>query len=312
MSADLELVAAAARMLCADVRELELRDPAGAPLPAFPPGGHIAVAWGRGLRNSYSLTGPGEAPSRYTISVRLDPAGRGGSRWLHRLPVGARLRVSPPRGDFAPVARARHHLLLAGGIGVTPILSHVRAALRWDRSFRVVYVHRPESAPHAAELAGMCGDRLTRVTSRERFWDTVGPLLRDSPLGTHLYVCGPEPMIEAVRRAADAAGWPGERVHTEAFLPVTAGGAPFTAHLRRRGTTVRVPADAGLLDVLDAHGAGVPSLCRRGVCGECRLPVRAGAIDHRDSYLTDDERAAGDSMMACVSRAAAGHLELDL
>ncbi|WP_280496868.1 ferredoxin reductase, partial [Nocardia farcinica] len=233
MPADLELVVAAARMLCADIRELELRDPAGAPLPAFPPGGHIAVAWGRGLRNSYSLTGPGEAPSRYTISVRLDPAGRGGSRWLHRLPVGARLRVSPPRGDFAPVARAHHHLLLAGGIGVTPILSHVRAALRWDRSFRVVYVHRPESAPHAAELAGMCGDRLTGVTSRERFWDTVGPLLRDSPLGTHLYVCGPEPMIEAVRRAAAAAGGPGGRVDTAA-MTATRAESPFAS-----GTVVR-------------------------------------------------------------------------
>ena len=310
---ELELVVARTRMLCADVREIVLSDSSGATLPSFPAGSHIAVEWSPGQRNSYSLTGPSVEPEWYSISVRLDPAGRGGSRWAHELRADDTVTVSPPRSEFAPVATARHHLLLAGGIGVTPILSHVRAAVLWGRSFEVVYAHRSGAAPHLDEMSALCGDRLTVAESRERFWENVTPALARSPLGTHLYVCGPASMVDAVTAAATAAGWPSGRVHSEPFAAgAVTGGTAFTARLARSGTELAVASDISLLDALREHGAQVPSLCGRGVCGECRLTVRGGPVDHRDSYLTDDERDLGDSIMACVSRAAATHLELDL
>ncbi|MGW4370467.1 PDR/VanB family oxidoreductase [Nocardia takedensis] len=308
---DLRLTVAETRMLCPDVREIVFRDPRGATLPSFPPGSHLAVRWAPGRRNAYSLTGQSLEPDRYAISVRLDPNGRGGSRWMHRLRVGETVEASAPRSAFAPVAVARHHLLLAGGIGVTPILSHVRAAVRWGRSFEVLYAHRSGVAPHRAELVDLCGPRLTLATSRAVFRERLLSRLSSSPLGAHLYVCGPTGMVEDVTAAARAAGWPPGRVHVEAFgEPAVAGGAAFTARLVRSGREVAVAADVSLLDALCASGTAIPNLCRRGVCGECRVGVRAGGVDHRDSYLTEEERAV--ALMPCVSRAAAASLELDL
>ncbi|MGI5218142.1 PDR/VanB family oxidoreductase [Nocardia sp. CA-290969] len=311
--AALRLVIDRIRLLDSDVREFTLRAGDRGRLPSFPPGSHLAVRWGPGEQNSYSLTGPEVEPDHYTIAVRLDPAGRGGSRWLHSRRTGDPLDVSRPRSGFAPVAAARHHLFVAGGIGVTAILSHMRAAVRWGRSFEVLYAHRGTRAPYAAELVALAPGSLTRCGSRAQLWERLHPALRDSPLGTHLYVCGPGPMIDAVAAAARAAGWPPQRVHSELFAPAPQpAGTPFTARLRRTGAAIPVAATTTLLDALRAHGTPVPNLCRRGVCGECRITVLDGAIEHRDTYLAPDERAAGDSMMACVSRAASPQLEIDL
>jgi ferredoxin-NADP reductase len=302
-----------ANAVAPDVRQLVLTSIDGSTLPPFTPGSHIAVECGEGRRNSYSLTGPTIEPDHYAISVRLDPEGRGGSRWLHNVAVGQMISVGPPRSDFAPVLNARHHMLIAGGIGITPILSHVRAAVTWGRSFELHYAVRHDRAAHIAELRELCGDRMTVYPGRERLRGALDPALRDQPLGTHLYTCGPASMIDEVADRAAVAGWPTERMHTERFRAADlAPGAPYAAKLARSGMLVPVAPGVTLLDALLAKGVTVANMCRQGVCGECRLPVRGGRIEHRDHFLSDDERKTGDAIMACVSRAVGDHLELDL
>ncbi|APE34810.1 oxidoreductase [Nocardia mangyaensis] len=301
------------RTLCEGIREVTLGLAGDGVLPSFAPGSHLAVGWADGERNSYSLTGPMVEPRHYSISVRHDRAGRGGSAWVHSLRVGDDVVASRPRSAFAPVADARHHVLVAGGIGVTPIVSHVRAAVMWQRSFEVVYVHRPGADAHAEDLRALARDRLTILRSGPELLAHMKARLFDVPLGAHLYVCGPEGLIEAVTSAALDAGWHRQRLHAEPFASAAAaGGAPFAARLGRSGALVPVGAETSLLEALLARGIAVPNLCRQGVCGECKLTVRGGGIDHRDTYLTDDERAAGDAMMPCVSRAVGDRVELEL
>ncbi|PHV69091.1 PDR/VanB family oxidoreductase [Williamsia muralis] len=308
---DLLVTVGTVRELCDGIREVTFTGAQA--LPSFTPGSHVGVRWGTGVQNSYSLTGPCTDPDHYAICVRRDDAGRGGSAWIHALRVGDQVVITPPRSAFAPISVARHHVLIAGGIGVTPILSHVRAAVQWHRSFEVIYSHRPGQDALADELQNLCGDRLTIVHDVDDFRSHLTPILEDSVLGTHLYTCGPAMMIDAVAAAATAAGWPAQRIHSEQFSSAVAtGGAPFAARLRRTGVLVPVGADVSLLEALLERGVAVPNLCRQGVCGECRVTVRGGRIDHRDFYLSDDERAEGDAMMPCVSRAAGDQVELEL
>ncbi len=199
---------------------------------------------------------------------------------------------------------------MAGGIGVTPIVSHARWHAFWGHSFEVVYAHRPGVAPHADDLRRICGDRLRTVTGRDALLAALEPSLRAAPFGAHVYTCGPPGMIDGVARLAREAHWVDERIHAEAFVADTAPGEPFRAVLRATGRTVHVAGDESLLDALERSGVDAPSLCRQGVCGECVTSVHGGAVDHRDSVLAPGER---DSRMApCVSRAAGDVLELDL
>jgi dimethylamine monooxygenase subunit B len=294
------------------IRTVALRRPGGGLLPGYPPGSHVVVECGD-RRNAYSLTGDGSPAEEYRISVLLCPDGDGGSAFVHRLAVGDAVRTSRPRSAFAPVSTARSALLVAGGIGVTPMLSHARAAARWGRPFELLYGHRPGAGAHLAELREVCGERLAAYDDTPRMLDAVAAALADRPMGTHVYVCGPAPLIAHVEDTAAALGWPADRVHAERFSAADLDpGEPFTAHLARSGRAVAVPAGVSLLGALEDAGVAVPNLCRQGVCGECRLPVRGGRPLHRDLYLSDDERAAGDAVMACVSRCADDDLELDL
>ncbi|SNT52678.1 PDR/VanB family oxidoreductase [Rhodococcoides kyotonense] len=301
------------REVCSGVRQVVLVSADGMHLPSFTPGSNLSLEWAPGRRNSYSLTGPSVEPDHYAISVRLDENGCGGSRWVHALAVGDVVSAGRPRSAFAPVATARHHVLVAGGIGVTPILSHVRAAVQWGRSFEVLYAFRDGHGAHVEELRELAGDRLTTVGSSSELRAVVASALADRPLGSHVYSCGPLPMIETVSELARAAGWPAGRVHSEAFGagPLDAG-PPFAAKLGRSGLIVPVPSGVTLLEALLDKGIEVPNLCRQGVCGECKLTVRGGAIEHRDLYLTESEKAAGDCMMPCVSRAAGDLMEVEL
>jgi ferredoxin-NADP reductase len=297
-----------------DVLHLRLVDPAGAPLPSFTPGAHLVIDAG-GHANAYSLTGEFLDPQAYEVSVlRLDD-GRGGSLWLHReVGVGDRLLVSQPRSAFPPVATARHHVLIAGGIGITPMLSHVRAALRFGLSFELIYGHRLERPLAGQWLRQVCATRqLHPAAGRVAMVELVWERLAAQPLGTHVYVCGPPAMIDAVHTIASSLGWPAERVHTEAFTSAALEpGEPFDVRLRDSGQRIRVPAGVSLLEALESQGVTVANLCRQGVCGECRVQVTDGLPLHRDLYLSDEERAAGDSVMCCVSRARGAELELAL
>jgi ferredoxin-NADP reductase len=315
VTASLPLVVAAVTPLGGDVRQLTLAARDGEPLPSHPPGSHLGLRWRRDLDrvNSYSLTSDGERPAAYTVSVLRVPGGRGGSAWAHRLRPGDLVDAVAPRSTFPPAAKARHHLLVAGGIGITPLLAHARWHRRWGGDFTLYYAHRAGHAPHLAELESLCGPRLRAYPGRDALWADLGPALRRQPLGTQLYVCGPLGMIDAVTAAAKSAHWAGSRLRYEAF-GVSADGprAPFRATLTTAGRQLAVSAEETLLEALERAGLPVPSQCRGGICGECRTPVSAGRVDHRDLVLSAEEKAAGRWIMPCVSRAAGDELELTL
>lgn len=286
------------------VRRLVLVPRGNDVLDSFVPGSHLLVGCGEGRYNAYSLTGECRSPESYSISVRLQGDG---SRWLHERRMGDTVDISEPRSTFAPVLSATRHLLVAGGIGVTPILSHAREN---GRSAEILYVHKPGVDTHVDDLRAVCAD-VTVVTDRTAFVSTLRRTLRRQPLGTHLYVCGPTGMLDVVGSEATDAGWPRSRCHQELFGRVSPPARPFDMRLSR-GVSLHVPAHRTALDILADAGIRVPYLCRHGVCGRCRTTVSAGQVEHRDLFLTDDERAEGNSMMVCVSRAAGADLELKL
>jgi dimethylamine monooxygenase subunit B len=294
----------------AGIRTLTLARPDRGPLPPFTPGSHIVIEYGDGA-NAYSLTGETAAPREYVVSVLECVGGRGGSRWIHReLSVGDAVAVREPRSAFAPVLRARRHLLIAAGIGITPMVSHLRSARRWGRDAQLLYVHREGRGAYVDEIKALT-DQARFFTDRAVFLTDLAATLAHSPFGTHAYICGPGPFIDDVIALATELGWPASRIHLERFGGELAPGEAFEVELAGSGEAFLVDSGVSLLEALEAHGHTVPSMCRQGVCGECRVPVRSGVVLHRDLYLSEAERAAGDAMMACVSRAA-GRLELDL
>ncbi|MDY6811082.1 MAG: PDR/VanB family oxidoreductase [Actinomycetota bacterium] len=283
-----------------------------APAP-FQPGSHLVVTAGT-HRNAYSLVDDGFLPDSYGISVLRRGAG-GGSDWLHdHVTEGAVLEVEGPRSMFAPVWNQQHALLVAGGIGITPVLSHVRSAVRRRTSAEVVYSYRAGAAAHVDELRDLAAHSdvtLFEVSGAEDTRWLLAERMRRQPLGTHAYACGPIAMLDAYAAAAATAGWPASRVHLERFTaPAQDPGEPFTVTVASTGDRIDIPSGVSMLQRLLDHGVPVANLCRQGVCGECRVPVRSGQVEHRDFVLTDDERAAGDSMLCCVSR---GHdIEVEL
>ena len=311
-SRQLELVVTDVVLRTPLIKSFTFADPAGEPLPGFVPGSHIVVDSGV-KANAYSLTGSGLNPAAYTISVLRTPQGAGGSAAMHGISVGDPVSVSLPRSAFAPVSTARHHLLIAAGIGITPMLSHARAAQAWGKSASLIYAYRPGAGAHVEDVRALLGNALTECLDRREFKDVLEHALLNQAMGTHLYVCGPADFMADVLARAEDCGWPANRLHSEPFAaPEQDAGRTFTVELARSGRTLTVPAGQSLLEALEAAGTAVPNMCRKGVCGECAIPVLAGRIEHRDLYLTDDEKAANDTAMCCVSRAQDQELELDL
>lgn len=306
----LELVVVAVDDRIPGIRGLTLARADGGPLPPYIPGSHLVVECGPVI-NAYSLTGDGIAPTAYFISVLLCPNGSGGSQWMHReLGPGDTVVVRPPRSAFAPALRATRHLLVAAGIGITPMVSHLRSARRWRSDVEVLYIHGEGRGAHLEDVATLTDD-ATIVTDRASFATALEHELANQPLGTHLYVCGPASFMDGVTASAAAWGWPPSRVHVEHFGTAAFDpGEPFEVHLRETGDSFTVESGVSLLAALLARGYDVPNLCRQGVCGECRITVTGGEILHRDLYLSERERDSGEAMMCCVSRAAGDRLEL--
>jgi tetrachlorobenzoquinone reductase len=305
----------------------------GEALPAFEPGAHVDLHLGNGLVRSYSLTNDGTRPAHYELAVGLAADSRGGSAWVHQaLTAGATIDISPPRNRFALDASMRPVLLVAGGIGVTPIMAMARACERRGRPWRLVYAARTRR--HAAfldELGGLCGAAAAGSTGGndpsgggDRLRLHLDDEQRGRPLdvamlrpwagpGTDLYCCGPAGLMTAVRQQlADA----GARLHFEWFSAAPddnadAAGA-FDVVIASSGQRVSVSAGHSVLQALEAAGVVVPSVCQEGVCGTCECKVLSGRIDHRCQVLTDDERERQDTMMVCVSRAHGTELVLDL
>jgi ferredoxin-NADP reductase len=291
---------------------ITLADPSGAPLPSYVPGSHLVVQYGSGV-NAYSLTGSGNGPTEYTISVLRVEDGAGGSVAMHRLGVGDRVYVSRPRSAFAPASTATHHLLIAAGIGITPVLSHARSAADRGTTSSLIYVYRPGAGAHVEEARDLLGPALTECSDRNSFQKVLAEQLMTQSLGTHLYVCGPAAFMDAVLDQARELGWPPARLHSEAFgAAELEDGEPFTVNLVRSGLKLEVPAGVSLLETLEKAGKTIPNMCRKGICGECVLPVLRGTPQHRDLYLTEQEKSENTTMMCCVSRSEDPELELDL
>jgi ferredoxin-NADP reductase len=283
-------------------------------LPGAGPGAHIDVLLPNGMERQYSLIHSGPQLPAYTIAVKLDAATRGGSRFMHReLCVGDRLRVSHPRNNFPLVKDAPHSVLIAGGIGITPIICMIRRLIQLDRSWQLHYACRSrEEAAFVAEL-----ERFEQA--HLHFDDEAGGALLDiasivdsASKDAHLYCCGPTPMLAAFQ--AIAAAWPTSRMHVEYFTPrfTVAQQGGYIVELARSKRTFSIPEGKTILQVLREADIEVSSSCEEGVCSACETRVIAGVPDHRDSVLSEQERNEGRTMMICCSGSKSERLVLDL
>lgn len=304
-----------------DVLSLRLAGVDGAPLPAFTPGAHIALRLGDDLVRQYSLCNGPDESEVYSIAVKREAQSRGGSAAVHRLTQGDILTATPPVNGFAVDWSAAHLVLLAGGIGITPLLSMARHALKRGHSFELHYFARSpmQAAFHDVLAEGPLAPHVVFHFGIEPA--AVVPLLQEllptRRNGTHLYVCGPVPFMDEARRIAAGCANLAD-IHWEYFTPPAhapeAGAASVacTVRLARSGKTLEVPADKSILQVLIENGVMIDSSCMEGVCGLCATRVLEGEPDHRDAVLTDDDRQCGHLMTVCVSRARGGPLVLDL
>ncbi len=305
---------AAVEGLSPGLKRFALERADGEPYPAASAGAHVLLTLqgpGRRWRNAYSLVSAPGRLHRLEIVVRRATESRGGSAHMHAsLAPGDPVDVAGPVCLFPLHRRARRHLLISAGIGLTPFLSYLPELRRDGLDFALHQVARPEDADAFDRLLAPYAEPGVTL-HRGRAGLDLGAVLSSEGLGTHLYVCGPEGFMRQVTAAAFAAGWPAAKQHLETF-GAPAGGAPFAAILARSRRTVAVGPEQTLLDALEAAGIDAPSLCRGGACGQCRLAVLGGRPDHRDHVLDAAERARGDAIMSCVSRALDPTLVLDL
>jgi len=304
----------------AEVKSFELVSANGRPLPGFTPGAHINVKIDGEFVRQYSLCNDPFDRSCYLIAVKRVEDSRGGSRAMHdRTDEGEVLQVSPPRNHFPLEPKAAHHVLLAGGIGITPLLAMARHLQATKGSFELHYFTR--SPAHTAfhdvlsqpEFHGKVNFHY--AIEPGRLHDYMHRILWKRPADAHLYVCGPRPFMDLVESMA-ASNWPPEAIHVEHFGadPRAQAGPrlPFDIALARSGGTLTVPADKSIAEVLAAHGVPNMTSCEQGVCGTCLTGVLAGTPDHRDVFLSDAEHKACDRMLICVSRSRSERLVLDI
>lgn len=298
-----------------DITLFELRRTDGAPLPPFTAGAHLTVQVPSGVRRNYSLCSDPADTSHYQIAVKRDNKGRGGSLSMSDdVRAGQQLLVSSPRNNFELAERAGSFVFVAGGIGITPILSMMRHLRRsGGRPFKLYYCTRDAgSTAFIAELTAEFGGAVTLHHDQGDIDQALDlwPVL-EKPSGAHVYCCGPKGLMESVQ---DMSGhWPPGTVHFESFgvdAQAFAENQPFRVKLDRSGQTLDVPADKSILETLRAHGLRVPSSCESGTCGSCKTRLLAGEAEHRDMVLSEDEKAG--RIMVCVSRAKSPELVLDL
>ncbi len=309
----------------------------GAALPDFAAGSHITIAIpGVGPRK-YSLVHAEPivsdviAPTSYVIAVRLEVAGGGGSRYMHALKVGQTLQVSPPQSNFPIESGAAPVALIAGGVGVTPLLTMAAALKGAGRPFRMVYAARSQHDLAFREaLERLAGSDLTVHLDdvAGRLFD-IEAYFRSLPEAARVYMCGPKPMLKAGMAAAKRLGWPRDRLTFELFysvapardvavatpvpppLPRVTDGS-FEVVVKSSGQCFRIPAEKSILDVLIDAGVDPIHDCKRGECGVCQVGVIEGIPDHKDHILSDSERAENKVMHVCISRSKTPRLVLDL
>ena len=299
------------------IRRFRFQRRDGAALPPFSGGAHVVVEMddhGTRRMNPYSLMSDPADSSGYEISVRRDDGGRGGSLFLHRqVRPGMEMLLSHPVNLFPLDLRAKKHLMIAGGIGITPFLAQMAQLAALGGRFELHYSVRTASlAAYGDRLTDHYGARVHLYHDDRKELIDLARLLKNQPLGTHLYVCGPKGMIAWVKTTAAAMGWPARAVHSEEFLAPPVG-KPFDVELAASGITITVGAAQSLLEAMEAAGVDAPYLCRGGACGQCETEVLRcdGQIDHNDHWLTDEQKAAATKIMPCVSRFGGKTLVLD-
>lgn len=299
----LDVVVSDAGAVADGVVALTLADPDGKSLPPWTPGAHIDVHIAPGVVRQYSLCSDPDDRAHYRIAVLRVPDGRGGSAAVHEtLRTGTRVTVSRPRNRFELVD-AESYVLVAGGIGITPLLPMARALEAGGRPWRMLYGGR--SRRTMAFLDELPAARVTVAPQDETGRPDLAAFLAGHERST-VYVCGPSGLLDAVRERHAGP------VHTELFTATVQSGDAFDVRLARAGITVAVAENVSILDAVRAAGVDAPSSCELGICGTCETAVLAGTPEHRDDLLTEDEKASGRTMLICVSRCRSGAMVLDL
>lgn len=312
----IKLLVAQKQTLAGGIYLLELRHPDGNDLPAFTAGAHLTVEVPSGVRRNYSLCSNPADRNFYQIAVKRDAGGRGGSiSMTDDVQAGDQLSVSVPRNNFELQPRATRFLFVAGGIGITPVLSMMRhIKTQGNDNFKLIYCTRdadstafmdvltsPEFAPHV-QIHHDHGD----LNQAFDFWPFF-----ESPSNAHVYCCGPRGLMEAV---TDMSGhWPPSAIHFESFgvdTSTNAANTAFSVRLHKSGEVIAVSPEQSILEALRACGHHVTSSCESGTCGSCRTSLLGGEVEHRDMVLSDDEKAS--NIMVCVSRAKSAEIVLDL
>lgn len=317
----IEVLVAAVTDEAQGIKSWELRRADGGELPPYAAGAHIELHLPNGMERSYSLCNSPEDRHRYVIAVNNDPNSRGGSRLLHEtLKLGDRIRISSPLNHFPLVEDAQHVVFFAGGIGITPIWCMIQRLEALGRSWELHYSTR---------LRRTCAfkEPLEALESRKpgrvhfNFDQEPGGKMTDLkaviagvPPDAHLYCCGPNPMLQAFENAARSLGRPEGQVHVEYFTAkekaALEGG--YTVLLQRSGSSFLIPPGKTILEVLLDNSVDVAYSCMEGVCGTCEVRVLEGTPEHRDSILSNEERAANDRMMICCSGSRGAKLVLDI
>jgi tetrachlorobenzoquinone reductase len=310
----LEVMLTAIRFAARDTNLYSFERPDGGVLPPVTPGAHISLMLPSGVERQYSLTNYGTDLTEYVVGVKLDPNSRGGSLFMHnQLRVGTKITIDGPLNNFPLVEDAEHVVLVAGGIGVTPIYCMAKRLIELGRSWEMHYSTRSrEDAAFLKEL-----EQYEQVhfhfddENDGKFLDVPG-IVGKAPQNAHLYCCGPKPMLDAFEKACT--GRPPDNIHVEYFTPKyeAAAGGGFTVVLARSNKEINVPEGKTILQVVREAGLDVPFSCEEGICGACETRVVEGIPDHRDSILTESERAQNATMMICCSGSKSPRLVLDI
>ena len=310
----IEVRLTAIRYAARDTHLFEFARTDGKPLPAYQPGSHIDMHLPNGIVRQYSLLEPEPDPRTYAIGVKRDPASRGGSRYVHdELRVGKTLKISAPRNNFPLIENAGHVVLIAGGIGITPIWCMVQRLAKLGRPWTLHYACRSR-----ADMAFLAQLETTQNAHFHfddemggKFLD-VGAIVAAAPADAHLYCCGPTPMLKAFETAT--ADRPREQVHIEYFTPKqeAAKSGGFTVELARSGKEFVIPEGKTILQVLLDAGIDVDYSCELGICGACEQRVISGIPEHRDAILTEEEQASNTKVMICCAGCKTERLVLDL
>jgi ferredoxin-NADP reductase len=319
INTDMTVRVAAITQVAEKVKRFRFERVDGEAMPVFSGGAHVVVAMRDGgllRRNPYSLMSSPLDNSAYEISVLRVEQSRGGSAFLHeKLKLGDTLTLSQPLNLFPFDRRGKKHLLLAGGIGITPFMAMMDQMNLENLNFELHYAVRTrQHGAYWRELQSRYGKHRVHIyCDAEQLFIPAVHLLDGQPIGTHLYVCGPAGMIDGVLGHASKLGWPSQNLHSERFLAPPPG-QPFTAYLKRSNKSVTVGSHQSMLEAIEAAGIDAPYLCRGGACGQCETGVLGcdGMIEHNDHYLEPEDQASGKKIMICVSRIKGREINLDL